>query len=320
VTVPSAIDAAFDQQLTGCPACDAPVTQPFARRSGLQLARCPECTLVYANPQARAAVRARYLDDYDLAAHFKPLNQRKRVLFQQRLESLGASRRGSNRLCDVGCGDGQFLDMARLAGWESSGIELNPPAAARARESGATIYQGALEELTNLPWGKFNVVTCWDVLEHTPRPRLFAHRLARLVAPDGLLIVTTLNWASLVRRIRGMRWSMIADEHFTYWTRNALRRLLEREDMEFCSSTSFGLGRDLVSAFDGLSREVQRVLPTRGRASPHSRPGWDTRPAVLLAERAANVVLRVTGSGVGLAATFRAPPELTTGSRSWSLR
>jgi SAM-dependent methyltransferase len=242
-----------------------------------------------------------------LAAHFQPLSQRKRVLFEHRLERLGPCAEGRNRLCDVGCADGQFIEMAQVAGWESSGIELNPPAVARARKRGATVYEGALEDLNDLPWGTFDVVTCWDVLEHTPTPSLFAHRLSRLVAPGGLLVITTLNWASLVRRVRGMRWSMIADEHFTYWTRNALRRLLERENMELCSSASFGLGRDLVSGLDAFAIGVRRVLPPSRSDSPQDRPAWDTSSAVLLIERAANVVLRLTGSGVGLIATFRAP-------------
>jgi 2-polyprenyl-3-methyl-5-hydroxy-6-metoxy-1,4-benzoquinol methylase len=306
VIAPSATDAASEQQLGSCPACDAPVAEPFASESGVQLARCPECTLVYANPQARAAVRARYLEEYDIAAHFEPLSGRKQVLFERRLERLSGFAKGGNRLCDVGCGDGQFVELARVAGWETSGIELNPPAAAKARRSGATVYEGALEDLDDLPWGAFDVVTCWDVLEHTPTPRRFAHRLSRLVVPGGLLILTTLNWASLVRRIRGMRWSMVTDEHFTYWTRGALRHLFERENMELCSCESFGLGRDLVSSLDALGLRVRTLLPPRQNVSLNERVTWDTSPAVLLAERGANVAFRMIGGGVGLSATFRA--------------
>jgi 2-polyprenyl-3-methyl-5-hydroxy-6-metoxy-1,4-benzoquinol methylase len=306
VTKPRANDGSRARRLGRCPACGARGAQPFARASRLQLVRCPLCTLVYADPQARAAVRARYLHEYDLAAHFEPLGRRKQVLYERRLKRLNPGA-GGRRLCDVGCADGQFLEIAQLAGWEATGIELNPPAVAKARKTGATVHEGALEELEGLRWRTFDVVTCWDVLEHTPEPGIFAQKLSRLVLPGGLLFITTLNWDSLVRRIRGMHWSMIADEHFTYWTEKALRHLFECEGMEVCASESFGLGRDLVRPFDALATRVRKIPPSNGSGTSQTRSRWDTNSAVLLAERLVNLALRATGSGVGLEATFRAP-------------
>jgi 2-polyprenyl-3-methyl-5-hydroxy-6-metoxy-1,4-benzoquinol methylase len=304
-------DITVEHHLDGCPACGAPAGNPFARASGIQLARCPDCTLVYSNPQPRTEVRARYLEDYDLASHFDQLRQRKRSLFERRLRHLERGVDLPGRLCDVGCADGQFLELALSAGWDCSGIELNPPAAARARRTGAKVYEGALEELEDLPWGQFDVVTCWDVLEHTPAPRAFARKLARLVVPGGHLFLTTLNWDSLVRRVRGTRWSMIADEHFTYWTRAALHGLFELESMEVRWSESFGLGRDLVAALDVLASRGRNLLrANRSETSERSRPpGWDASRVVLLGERAANTALRISGSGVGLFAAFTAPPH-----------
>jgi 2-polyprenyl-3-methyl-5-hydroxy-6-metoxy-1,4-benzoquinol methylase len=305
--MPHAADALGGHRLENCPGCGGRGGQPLASAFGVHLTRCPQCTLVYTNPQPRGAVRARYLQEYDLAAHFAPFSQRKKALFERRLRGLTPQASGLHRLCDVGCAGGQFLEIAQLAGWETSGIELNPPAAEAARKTGATVYEGALEELEELPWGTFDLVTCWDVLEHTPTPMAFAQRLSRLVAPGALLVMTTLNWNSLVRRVRGMRWSMIADEHFTYWTHPALRRLFEREKMELCSSGSFGLGRDLVWMFDALATRARKIRPGSGSGDSQPTSRWDSAPAVLLSERAVNVILRLTDGGVGLEATFRAP-------------
>jgi SAM-dependent methyltransferase len=293
-----------ERVLNACPACGAPAGDPFATGAGIRLVRCTDCTLVYSNPQPLAAVRARYLEEYDLRAHFEALGRRKRVLFERRLEQIGRPADGRDRLCDVGCAGGQFLEIAESGGWKPSGIELNPPAVAAARATGATIYEGALEGLEDLPWGTFNVVTCWDVLEHTPTPTAFARKLSRLLAPDGFLAITTLNWSALVRRVVGMRWSMIADEHFTYWTRKALCGLLERENLTLTSITSFGLGRDLVQPLEAVIERVQQPRRGRDEATPVGR-SWETSSATLLAERLANVALGLTDSGVGLAATFR---------------
>jgi 2-polyprenyl-3-methyl-5-hydroxy-6-metoxy-1,4-benzoquinol methylase len=293
-------------RLDGCPACGARGGERLGNGSIVPLVRCPDCTLVYSDPQPVEAVRVRYLEEYDLAAHFDRSGARKRVLFEQRLKRIGPPSERRQLLCDVGCAGGQFLEAAQRAGWKTTGIELNPPAAAKARATGAEVYEGALESLVGLPWRRFDVVTCWDVLEHTPKPRGFAHNLARLVAPGGLLAVTTLNWCALVRRIVGMRWTMIADEHFTYWTTEALRRLFEREGLAPTSSESFGLGRDLVRPFENLASRVGQLRHRRADPTEAPHGSWDTRPVVLLAERAANLGLRRTGSGVGLAMTFAA--------------
>jgi len=255
-------------------------------------------------------VERKYLEEYDLAAHFAAVAARKRVLFSRRLKLLDEQRRrGGFRLCDVGCAGGQFLELARDDGWEAFGIELNPPAAKRARETGAVVFEGALEQLDSLPWGTFDVVTCWDVLEHTPSPRLFAEKLSRLLAPEGVLVVTTLNWNAVVRRALRMRWSMIVEDHFTYWTDHALRLLMERQDMQCIASESFGLGRDLARPLDRLAPSIRSIRRHGNSVSTVPRAGevWDTHPVVLGIETAANIVLRAIGAGVGLLATFRAP-------------
>jgi SAM-dependent methyltransferase len=308
MTVSHANEASRGRRLDSCPACGAGGGGPVGNTSGIRLVRCAECTLVYSDPQPFDVVRARYLEEYDLAAHFDRSGERKKVLFEQRLKQIGPPGGRRGLLCDVGCAGGQFLTAAQEAGWETSGIELNPPAAARARSTGAKIYEGDLESLEDLPWGRFDVVTCWDVLEHTPSPRAFARNLSRLLAPGGLLALTTLNWSSLVRRIVGMRWSMIADEHFTYWTPEALRRLFGRENLVPTSSESFGLGRDLVRPLEHLaSRGARRLRPRESADEQASHRSWDTSPAVLFVERAVNVGLRLTGSGVGIAMTLVAP-------------
>jgi hypothetical protein len=240
------------------------------------------------------------LHEYDLAAHFAEVEKRKRVLFAARLASLGSPPQGRRRLCDVGCADGLFLQMAASAGWEPFGIEMNPPAADAAKRRGAVIFDGAVEELTELPWGSFDVVCSWDALEHTPTPRLFAGRLADLARPDdGLVVLSTLNTASLVARIMGLRWRMIADEHFTYWNERSLRQLhqivgLHVEHVEF-----FGVGRDLLAPIDRLRRTRTGAAPATGGA-PGAGGSWDSRAPILHAERAVNLLLDRAKLGVGI--------------------
>ncbi len=241
----------------------------------------------------------KYLAEYDLAAHFSARAVRKQVLFERRLERIGAPTPGG-RLWDVASGDGQFLALAREHGWEVSGVELNPAAADRARTRGLPVEEGLFEEMEELPWGEVDVVTSWDTLEHTPRPRAFADKLARLLRPGGRLHLTTLNRHALVGRCFGMQWSMVVEDHFTYWSRRSLVALAERAGLQVTQVHSFGLGRDFFRWLDRRSKPVQ-ATGSSGVASAD----WSSRRPVLMAETMANHALDLTGLGVGIAIEAR---------------
>lgn len=285
-----------------CPSCDGPSHGGVRRLAGLELHRCKRCDLVYSDPQPRRTVDYRYESEYDLADHFAEREPRKRVLFERRLDRLGPPpAEGRRRLCDVGCGDGLFLEMASERGWSGSGVELNPPAARKARERGFEVAEGKLEAIDHLSWRTFDVVTSWDSLEHTPAPREFMRRIERLLAPGGRLGLTTLNRRSLVGMTFQGRWSMVVPDHFTYWNRKSLGFLVRAVGLDVADLHSAGLGRDFVRWMD------HRRLAGDGSPSPAAHRTWDTGRATLVLERALNFFLDATMTGVEIGAFARKP-------------
>ncbi len=102
---------------------------------------------------------------------------------------------------DLGCGAGLIAEpLARLGAAVTAidaAAETIAAAQAHAARSGLTIdYRtGAAEELR----GSYNLVTCLEVLEHVAEPEAFVATLARLVADDGLLLLSTPNRTALSR-------------------------------------------------------------------------------------------------------------------------
>ncbi|MCW3064914.1 MAG: methyltransferase [Solirubrobacterales bacterium] len=93
------------------------------------------------------------------------------------------------RSLDAGCGSGRMLDeLADYGG--VSGIDVSDAAAAAARARGhRDVRVGPLE---TLPWedGTFDLVTAFDVIEHTPDDRATLRELRRVTKPGGRALIT----------------------------------------------------------------------------------------------------------------------------------
>ena len=100
------------------------------------------------------------------------------------------------RVLDVGCGAGLLAEpLARLGG-TVSGVDAAAEniAAAAAHAAGSRLsidYRAG--ELAQLELGKFDLVTCMEVLEHVADKPAFVAALAACLAPGGLLILSTPN-------------------------------------------------------------------------------------------------------------------------------
>ena len=291
--------------LGACPSCGCSQRRSWVHHPRLALWLCTRCGLAYSDPQPRALVERRYRHDYDLAAHFGAVQERKATLIQSRLDRLPTNV-GGRRLLDVGCADGQFAAAAVARGWRPTGVELNPPAVQRARDRGVEVVAGDVQTV-DLEAATFDVVTAWDVLEHVPDPRRFVDRISRLVAPGGVVVLTTLNRRALVARAFRSRWSMIVEDHFTYWDRRSMRYAFASTGLIPAQETSFGLGRDFVAWIDWWRRRSQAQHATSASSAIQASRPWDTRPAVLALERKANRILDVTSLGVGIEVVLRAP-------------
>jgi SAM-dependent methyltransferase len=136
------------------------------------------------------------------------------------------------KVLDAGCGSGRTLTELAPYG-EVFGIELDPDAAevARGRDAGE-VRIGRLEEL---PWDSdtFDLITCLDVIEHTPDDRATLRELRRVCRAGGFLLVTVPAYQSL--------WSThdVANHHYRRYSRPRLRTAAEDAGWRVRRMTSF---------------------------------------------------------------------------------
>ena len=102
-------------------------------------------------------------------------------------------------ILDIGCGGGILSESMAQRGATVSGIDLSEKALGVARlhllESGNTVsYQNiSAEELATESPGRFDVVTCMEMLEHVPNPASTIAACAALVKPGGHVFFSTIN-------------------------------------------------------------------------------------------------------------------------------
>jgi 2-polyprenyl-3-methyl-5-hydroxy-6-metoxy-1,4-benzoquinol methylase len=131
-----------------------------------------------------------------------------------------------NELLDVGCGDGSFLVAMRDLGWKVTGVEPDAEAANRAKlDHGIDVLPVPFER-SNLPDGRFDVITAGSVLEHVPDAPAFLREAKRLLKPGGKIIVLTPNPESLGHGLFGRHWfALDPPRHFFLYPPCTLRRM-----------------------------------------------------------------------------------------------
>ena len=149
--------------------------------------RCEDTGLEFYSPPSLAGDDAFYDSISRHAWYYDPDRWEHRTA----VEWLGPT----DRVLDVGCGSGAFLEQIREhhPGCSAEGIELSPKAAALAVARGLQVTVRSLDDLIADEPGGFDVVTSFQVLEHVPDPAGFLGGLVAALRPGGTLIIGVPN-------------------------------------------------------------------------------------------------------------------------------
>ena len=101
------------------------------------------------------------------------------------------------------------------------------------------------------PDGKFELIACFEVLEHTPTPRQTLVDMTSFLAPGGIILASTLLQPDNIGEV-GMSWWYIAPRngHVTLYSRPALEALIARAGLRMASfNDSFHLFFSTVPPF-----------------------------------------------------------------------
>jgi 2-polyprenyl-3-methyl-5-hydroxy-6-metoxy-1,4-benzoquinol methylase len=267
-----------------------------------QLVSCEVCGLRYVSPRLKAqAVIEGYAEGTD--EQFVSQARGREITFNRCLDLIERVwNRPPGRLLDIGTGGGSFPHVASSRGWKVEGCEPNRWLCEWSHKNyGLPIRPGTVFD-QNYPSQSFDVVTLWDVLEHTPDPKKEIAEAHRLLAADGLLVINYPDIGSWIARIMGGSWVFLLDVHLYYFTRATITRLLEHSGFRVVT---------IRPHFQrlGLSYILHRATPYAG---PFARAAQSFATALGIGER--QVPYWMGQTLVIARTTSSQPPERTTPS------
>lgn len=255
-----------------CPICGQAGAQKWlrapdrlhGRQEKYTLVRCPGCSLVWLHhPPQPEEMHVHYTEAYHKlisgAGGPNPARRwRDRKTTLERYEQSGM-------LLDLGCSSGSFLQCMRSKSWKLYGVEMSAEEARTAEaRTGAQVFVGVVPDAPFAP-ESFDVITCFDVLEHMYEPRRVVAKVKEWLKPGGIFYVQVPNIDSAEGRVFGKYWhGLELPRHLFHYSPASLRSLAKTAGLQEVSLETRrnpAVGTSLRYVWDDLFRAVG-IRPT----------------------------------------------------------
>ncbi len=189
--------------------------------------------------------------------------------------NIARGRAPNGNMLDVGSGSGVFVDTARKAGMDATGLE---PSSKGARFSQSKydipVICDHIRPDDSLP-RDYGILALWDVIEHVADPKELLEVCADHLSGNGVLVLETPDEGSLLRYIINvttllsgglfnMHSKIYYRPHRYYFTKRAMRILLTRCGFDriefFRDHTMFEKSLMKLRLYRGLSPTKERLL------------------------------------------------------------
>jgi len=262
-----------------CPICCKSTDQNFIEKIGeYELYHCISCDVVFSNPM-RNPGEEWYKKIYILRNHGVETK-----LSWSHKQFLKYKPIPGGRLIDIGCGDGFFLYEAKKIGYKVTGIDFDKEAIEKGKKlyGLSELYSDNLENFLLNCSGKFDIITLFDVLEHSENPVKLIEDINKILKLNGVIIISLPNrdrWpkSTIPKKLDS------PPHHLTRWNISAVTKFLENHGFQIKKvvfSRSYTYNILFSIGFGITNRLVKKALNLK------SSPGEENKSSEVILRRA----------------------------------
>jgi 2-polyprenyl-3-methyl-5-hydroxy-6-metoxy-1,4-benzoquinol methylase len=230
-----------------CPCCGNRLGKHIFTKNSFNFDECQKCLTIYVNPRFNRNILDKYykyrekrLNYQNIIEDGKTEHVRKKEIFTPRCEFIERTilRYGKKinecSVLDVGCASGQFLSVYKERNDSFiAGVEPSRDLAEKARSAlpSAEILTNSIENCDIEP-EVFDIVTLWEVLEHTYDPVGCLRAIERILKPDGLIFLSLPNMEGFDIQILWDKGNAFSPpSHLNYYRKSTIYFLFESVDL-----------------------------------------------------------------------------------------
>lgn len=220
--------------------------------SEVGLCKCSACSTVFSQRKVtNEQLTEYYSNQYQRTNYLSPITIKR---YEELLDGFEKYRK-TNRVLDVGCGNGFFLQLAKERGWEVYGTEYAQDVVDSCTKKGFNMRKGTLHEL-EFESDYFDLIVSIEVIEHLPDPVSTVKEMYRIVRPGGGIYITTPNFNSLLRYQLGPKYDVIRFPlHLIYFTPRTLNRLFTESGFRTIGAITTGYSKTRILTSKGKSNQ-----------------------------------------------------------------
>lgn len=221
-----------------CPLCGSKTTSLIFLKDSFKISKCNNCSVIYTDK----VFSKNFFKNYYDKSYFLNCNPSKKGYGDYNEEEDGIRKNSKVRLddivnhisskgkvLDIGCATGIFLSEAEKIGFDPYGVEISNYARSIAQKRlGKNKIKNCLPSEALAKWGKFDVITLWDTIEHLEKPKETLEICRKLLTKNGSLAISTGDTESAFARLQGKNWHLLnLPQHLLFFSKKTLTRLLE---------------------------------------------------------------------------------------------
>lgn len=217
---------------------DIPDETGIKKDAGIQLKlyQCPHCGLVQFDCEPvsyyRDVIRS---GGYSTTMHDLRYSQYKHLIETYKLQN--------KKFIEVGCGQGEFLNVLNEFPVEGYGIENKDDLVQIAKSKGLRVERGFVEDgNTKIKGAPFDVFLSFNFFEHQPNPNEMLQGIYNNLTDEGMGLITV---PSLEYILEHDGYYELIRDHLAYYTFDTLRFILEKNGFEVLEQSM--INRDTLS-------------------------------------------------------------------------